>query len=119
MYICVFSRSVGAGNATTRKTRGLTHAVSALIRHSTPVDAHDDHVTLLLGSGVQNLPPRLPVSHLRLDGAAFPPLGGGIPKIGAQSLFALLEKVINRHARVMGRTTRWQSSAIHVRRREE
>ena len=49
------------------------HPVSALIRRlSRPVDAHDDHVTLLLGSGVQNLPPRLPVSHLRLDGAATP-----------------------------------------------
>jgi hypothetical protein len=31
MYICDFSRSVGAGSATTRKTRGLTRSVSALI----------------------------------------------------------------------------------------
>src|SRR4051795_3099763 len=30
-YICVFSRSVGAGSATTRKTRGLTRSVIALI----------------------------------------------------------------------------------------
>src|SRR5574337_1806308 len=31
MYICVFSRSVGAGSATTRKMRGLTRSVIALI----------------------------------------------------------------------------------------
>src|SRR6201986_5107376 len=31
MYICVFSRSEGAGKATTRNTRGLTRSVSALI----------------------------------------------------------------------------------------
>ena len=31
MYICDFSRSVGAGSATTRKTRGLTRSVIALI----------------------------------------------------------------------------------------
>src|SRR5262249_30911601 len=31
MYICVFSRSVGAGKATTRKTRGLTRSVIARI----------------------------------------------------------------------------------------
>ena len=31
MYIWVFSRSVGAGSATTRKTRGLTRSVIALI----------------------------------------------------------------------------------------
>src|SRR5262245_41908597 len=31
MYICDFSRSVGAGRATTRKTRGLTRSVIALI----------------------------------------------------------------------------------------
>jgi hypothetical protein len=31
MYICDFSRSVGDGSATTRKTRGLTRSVSALI----------------------------------------------------------------------------------------
>ena len=30
MYICVFSRSDGAGSATTRKTRGLTRSVMAL-----------------------------------------------------------------------------------------
>ena len=31
MYICDFSRSVGAGSATTRNTRGLTRSVIALI----------------------------------------------------------------------------------------
>ena len=31
MYICDFSRSVGAGRATTRNTRGLTRSVMALI----------------------------------------------------------------------------------------
>src|SRR3954451_15570435 len=31
MYICDFSRSVGAGSATTRKTRGLTRSVMALM----------------------------------------------------------------------------------------
>ena len=31
MYICDFSRSVGAGRAMTRKTRGLTRSVIALI----------------------------------------------------------------------------------------
>src|SRR6187402_109584 len=31
MYICVFSRSVGAGSATTRNTRGLTRSVMALM----------------------------------------------------------------------------------------
>src|SRR6267143_2363403 len=31
MNICVFSRSVGAGRATTRKTRGLTRSVMALM----------------------------------------------------------------------------------------
>src|SRR5215468_9680496 len=31
MYISVFSRSLGAGSATTRKTRGLTRSVSARI----------------------------------------------------------------------------------------
>src|SRR4029077_3612717 len=31
MYICDFSRSVGAGRAITRKTRGLTRSVIALI----------------------------------------------------------------------------------------
>src|SRR5271165_1565932 len=30
-YICDFSRSVGAGSATTRNTRGLTRSVIALI----------------------------------------------------------------------------------------
>ena len=31
MYICVFSRSVGAGSATTRNTRGLTRSVIRLM----------------------------------------------------------------------------------------
>ena len=31
MYIWLFSRSVGAGNATTRNTRGLTRSMMALI----------------------------------------------------------------------------------------
>ena len=31
MYICDFSRSLGAGSATTRNTRGLTRSVIALI----------------------------------------------------------------------------------------
>ena len=31
MYICDFSRSVGAGSATTLKTRGLTRSVSRLM----------------------------------------------------------------------------------------
>src|SRR5215831_10795526 len=31
MYICVFSRSDGAGNATDRKTRGLTRSLMALM----------------------------------------------------------------------------------------
>ena len=31
MYICDFSRSVGAGKASTRNTRGLTRSVIALI----------------------------------------------------------------------------------------
>ena len=30
-YICDFSRSVGAGSATTRNTRGLTRSVIALM----------------------------------------------------------------------------------------
>ena len=35
-YICDFSRSVGAGSATTRKTRGLTLAVIALMTPPLP-----------------------------------------------------------------------------------
>ena len=36
MYICDFSRSVGAGSAITRNTRGLTRSVMALIRPPLP-----------------------------------------------------------------------------------
>src|SRR5262249_24537691 len=35
-YICVFSRSEGAGRATTRKTRGLTRSVIALMTPPLP-----------------------------------------------------------------------------------
>ncbi len=36
MYICDFSRSVGAGSATTRKTRGLTRSVIAFTERVSP-----------------------------------------------------------------------------------
>ncbi len=35
-YICDFSRSLGAGSATTRNTRGLTRSVIALITPPLP-----------------------------------------------------------------------------------
>ena len=46
MYTCDFSRSDGAGSATTRNTRGLTRSVMALISAAlaggvAPLEDHD------------------------------------------------------------------------------
>jgi hypothetical protein len=45
MYICVFSRSVGAGRATTRKTRGLTRSVIALMAPPLPARSRPSKIT--------------------------------------------------------------------------
>src|SRR5437764_14450831 len=45
MYICVFSRSVGAGNAMTRNTRGLTRSVIALIVPPLPAPSRPSNTT--------------------------------------------------------------------------
>src|SRR6478672_770518 len=66
MYICDLSRSVGDGNATTRKTRGLTRSTMRLI---VPPLEHDAH----LGTGrlhplLHGHEPRLQHRQLRLVG---------------------------------------------------
>ena len=45
MYICVFSRSVGAGKATTRNTRGLTRSVIALMTPPFPAVSRPSKTT--------------------------------------------------------------------------
>src|SRR5574340_599844 len=45
MYICDFSRSVGAGSATTRNTRGLTRSVIALIVPPLPAPSRPSKMT--------------------------------------------------------------------------
>ena len=46
MYICVFSRSDGAGSATSRNTRGLTRSVMALIVPPLPAASRPSHTTM-------------------------------------------------------------------------
>src|SRR5262245_27504890 len=48
MYIWLFSRSVGAGNATTRNTRGLTRSVIALIVPPLPAPSRPSKTTQTL-----------------------------------------------------------------------
>src|SRR5262249_46767143 len=48
MYICDFSRSVGAGSATTRNTRGLTLSVIALIVPPLPAPSRPSKTTQTL-----------------------------------------------------------------------
>src|SRR5689334_9048605 len=48
MYICVFCRSVGAGSATTRNTRGLTRSVIALIVPPLPAPSRPSKTTQTL-----------------------------------------------------------------------
>src|ERR1700736_1378601 len=45
MYICVFSRSDGDANATTRNTRGLTRSVIALIVPPFPAASRPSKIT--------------------------------------------------------------------------
>src|SRR5689334_20153826 len=47
MYICDFSRSVGAGSATTRNTRGLTRSVRALIVPPFPAPSRPSKTTAI------------------------------------------------------------------------
>src|SRR5215467_10608264 len=46
MYICDFSRSVGAGSATTRNTRGLTRSVIARIVPPFPAPSRPSNMTI-------------------------------------------------------------------------
>src|SRR5215510_8716124 len=46
MYICDFSRSDGAGSATTRNTRGLTRSVIALIAPPLPAASRPSKTTI-------------------------------------------------------------------------
>src|ERR1043165_2256485 len=46
MYIWLFSRSVGAGNATTRNTRGLTRSVIALIVPPLPAPSRPSKIRM-------------------------------------------------------------------------
>src|SRR5437660_3763172 len=48
MYICDFSRSEGAGSATTRNTRGLTRSVIALIVPPLPAPSRPSKITQTL-----------------------------------------------------------------------
>ena len=48
MYICDFSRSVGAGRATTRNTRGLTRSVIRLIVPPFPAVSRPSNTTQIL-----------------------------------------------------------------------
>ena len=45
IYICDFSRSVGAGSATTRNTRGLTRSVIALMTPPLPAPSRPSNTT--------------------------------------------------------------------------
>ena len=47
MYIWVFSRSEGAGSATTRNTRGLTRSVIALIVPPFPAASRPSKTTMI------------------------------------------------------------------------
>ena len=47
MYIWLFSRSDGAGSATTRKTRGLTRSVMALIVPPLPAASRPSNTTTI------------------------------------------------------------------------
>src|SRR5262245_61368820 len=48
IYICVFSRSEGAGSATVRNTRGLTRSVSARIVPPFPAPSRPSNTTITL-----------------------------------------------------------------------
>ena len=50
-YICDFSRSVGAGSATTRNTRGLTRSVIALIVPPLPAVSRPSNTTQIFAPG--------------------------------------------------------------------
>ena len=47
MYICDFSRSDGAGSATTRNTRGLTRSVIALMVPPLPAPSRPSNTTMI------------------------------------------------------------------------
>src|SRR5579864_2072350 len=47
MYICVFSRSEGAGRATTRNTRGLTRSVIALMVPPFPAPSRPSNTRMM------------------------------------------------------------------------
>ena len=49
MYIWLFSRSEGAGNATTRNTRGLTRSVMARIVPPFPAPSRPSNTTTIAG----------------------------------------------------------------------
>ena len=51
MYICDLSRSVGAGSATTRNTRGLTRSVIRLIVPPLPAVSRPSKTMQILGAG--------------------------------------------------------------------
>jgi hypothetical protein len=57
-YICVFSRSVGVGRATTRKTRGLTRSVIRLIVPPFPAVSRPSNTTQILAlARIEEQPP--------------------------------------------------------------
>ena len=78
MYICDFSRSVGAGSATTRKTRGLTRSVIALIVPPLPAVSRPSKTMQTFAPGVLDpflhrhqlavQPPQLALVRLALHG---------------------------------------------------
>ena len=65
MYICDFSRSDGAGSATTRKTRGLTRSVSALIVPPLPAASRPSNTMMMRWP--LTLHPILKMAQLRLE----------------------------------------------------
>ena len=69
MYICDFSRSDGAGSATTRKTRGLTRSVIALMVPPLPAPSRPSNTTMIRKP--LSFDPLLKVAQLRLQPAQF------------------------------------------------
>ena len=65
MYICVFSRSEGAGSATTRNTRGLTRSVSARIVPPLPAVSRPSNTMMMRRPFL--LDPLLQLAQLRLQ----------------------------------------------------
>src|SRR5512132_4027958 len=69
MYICDFSRSVGAGSATTRKTRGLTRSVIALIVPPLPAPSRPSKMMHTLQARVHH--PLLELDELDMQAGEF------------------------------------------------